>query len=291
MTRPTPPTAARVSEGLAKGEAVGEGSVLGSVCLMISVTISALTVGLASVDLSACTVAAPDVEATCRFANCRASRLEPVVVAVLKVPEAGLLLDRMLNRSVVAGRNPSRLLSSNAPPNCSVPLAETRSWLLGPAIWISSVEPEPSVRLPSTLMAPGEKPGATTALLTFTLPTRVPVPSRRPPLNAKPSPAASVALGPPALLSLVVPLLWLNVPVTWVEPEATLKAPEFTTEASVLAPLASTVPLLVSVPTCRVLPFNSRLPLLVRVPTVRLAPSTLSRDALESDVRSSADRS
>ena len=264
---------------------------VGSVCLTISVTISEFAAGLARVDLSACTVAVPEAEVTCRFANCRVSRFVPVVLTVLKVPEAEFLLDRMLNRSVGAGRKPPRLLSCNAPPSCRLPLAETWSWAVGPASWISSVEPGPRVRLPWTLMAPGEKPGASTALLTFTLPARVPVPARRPALNAKPSPASSVALPALAIPSVVVPLVWVNVPVTWVEPEATLKAPEFTTEASVLAPLASTVPLLVSVPTCRVLPFNSRLPLLVRVPTVRRAPSTLSRAALDSDARLSADRS
>lgn len=87
------------------------------------------------------------------------------------------------------------------------PLALMRSKAAGsvPPNSISVVVPALRVRSPWTDKAPGEKPGANTALPMLRLPTMVPDPCNLPPSMAIPERAPRLEGCPPAMPSVVVP--------------------------------------------------------------------------------------
>ena len=87
------------------------------------------------------------------------------------------------------------------------PLALMRSKAEGsvPPSSINVVVPALKVRSPRTDKAPGEKPGASTALPMLRLPATVPEPCSLPPSMVSPERAPRLEVGPAATPSVVVP--------------------------------------------------------------------------------------
>jgi hypothetical protein len=135
VVRPVEAWAVLRAEAVGDAVRVGEDAAVGVFSVL---AISVSKAGLVNVEVTAGTAVLPVVEATTRLLSCRISRLVPAVVTLSRLPETTPWLVKTWKVWSDVGLNPSRLLSTNCPPNCRLPVADTRSneAVSDPASWI-----------------------------------------------------------------------------------------------------------------------------------------------------------